>query len=128
MTGTYGHTHFSAGLKQPPALIFYLGFSSCNILTFTTTLSAQESPRAGVLITGFGLCTGRQTAGLAAAILRTSNKNIFAAGDIGSPFHFTHAAEALGRIALQNALFFGRNRASDLVIPWCTYTSPEIEC
>jgi pyruvate/2-oxoglutarate dehydrogenase complex dihydrolipoamide dehydrogenase (E3) component len=58
--------------------------------------------------------------------LRTSNKNIFAAGDIGSPFHFTHTAEAMGRIALQNALFFGRKRASDLVIPWCTYTSPEI--
>src|SRR5438270_6593168 len=58
--------------------------------------------------------------------LRTSNKNIFAAGDIGSPFHFTHTAEALGRIALQNALFFGRKRASDLVIPWCTYTSPEV--
>jgi pyruvate/2-oxoglutarate dehydrogenase complex dihydrolipoamide dehydrogenase (E3) component len=58
--------------------------------------------------------------------LRTSNKDIFTAGDIGSPFHFTHTAEALGRIALQNALFFGRKRASDLVIPWCTYTSPEI--
>jgi pyruvate/2-oxoglutarate dehydrogenase complex dihydrolipoamide dehydrogenase (E3) component len=58
--------------------------------------------------------------------LRTSNKNIFTAGDIGSLFHFTHTAEALGRIALQNALFFGRKRASDLVIPWCTYTSPEI--
>ena len=58
--------------------------------------------------------------------LRTSNKSIFAAGDIGSPFHFTHAAEALGRIALQNALFFGRKRTSKLVIPWCTYTDPEI--
>jgi pyruvate/2-oxoglutarate dehydrogenase complex dihydrolipoamide dehydrogenase (E3) component len=58
--------------------------------------------------------------------LRTSNKNILAAGDIGSRYHFTHAAEALGRIALQNALFFGRKRASDLVIPWCTYTNPEI--
>jgi len=58
--------------------------------------------------------------------LRTSNKSIFAAGDIGSPFHFTHAAEALGRVALQNALFFGRKQASDLVIPWCTYTDPEI--
>jgi pyruvate/2-oxoglutarate dehydrogenase complex dihydrolipoamide dehydrogenase (E3) component len=58
--------------------------------------------------------------------LRTSNKNILAAGDIGSRFHFTQAAEALGRIALQNALFFGRKRASDLVIPWCTYTNPEI--
>ncbi len=58
--------------------------------------------------------------------LCTSNTSIFTAGDIGSPFHFTHTAEALGRIALQNALFFGRKRASDLVIPWCTYTSPEI--
>jgi len=58
--------------------------------------------------------------------LRTSNRSIFAAGDIGSRYHFTHAAEALGRIALQNALFFGRKRASDLVVPWCTYTDPEI--
>lgn len=58
--------------------------------------------------------------------LRTSNRSIFAAGDIGSHYHFTHAAEALGRIALQNALFFGRKRASDLVVPWCTYTDPEI--
>lgn len=58
--------------------------------------------------------------------LRTSNGSIFAAGDIGSRYHFTHAAEALGRIALQNALFFGRKQAADLVIPWCTYTDPEI--
>lgn len=58
--------------------------------------------------------------------LRTSNHSVFAAGDISSRYHFTHAAEALGRIALQNALFFGRKRASNLVIPWCTYTDPEI--
>ena len=58
--------------------------------------------------------------------LRTSNPNIYAAGDIASRYQFTHAAEALGRIALQNALFFGHKRASDLVIPWCTYTDPEI--
>lgn len=58
--------------------------------------------------------------------LRTSNHDIFAAGDVASRYQFTHAAEALGRIALQNALFFGRKRASDLVIPWCTYSDPEI--
>ncbi len=58
--------------------------------------------------------------------LRTSNPNIYSAGDISSWFQFTHAAEALGRIALQNALFFGRKRASDLIIPWCTYTDPEV--
>jgi pyruvate/2-oxoglutarate dehydrogenase complex dihydrolipoamide dehydrogenase (E3) component len=58
--------------------------------------------------------------------LRTSNADIYAAGDISSRFQFTHAAEALARIAVQNALFFGRKKASRLVIPWCTYTDPEI--
>jgi pyruvate/2-oxoglutarate dehydrogenase complex dihydrolipoamide dehydrogenase (E3) component len=58
--------------------------------------------------------------------LRSTNSNIYAAGDICSPFKFTHAAEAMARIALQNALFFGRKKASDLVIPWTTYTDPEV--
>jgi pyruvate/2-oxoglutarate dehydrogenase complex dihydrolipoamide dehydrogenase (E3) component len=58
--------------------------------------------------------------------LRTSNKRIFAVRDIASRYKFTHAADALARIAIQNALFFGRKKASALVIPWCTYTSPEV--
>ena len=58
--------------------------------------------------------------------LRTTNPRIFAAGDICSPYQFTHAADFMARIVIQNALFFGRARASRLVIPWCTYTSPEI--
>jgi pyruvate/2-oxoglutarate dehydrogenase complex dihydrolipoamide dehydrogenase (E3) component len=58
--------------------------------------------------------------------LRTSNRRIFAAGDVCSTFKFTHAADALARIVIQNALFFGRKRASALVIPWCTYTDPEV--
>src|SRR5262249_26202819 len=39
---------------------------------------------------------------------------------------FTHAADAMARIVIQNALFFGRAKASALTIPWCTYTDPEI--
>jgi pyruvate/2-oxoglutarate dehydrogenase complex dihydrolipoamide dehydrogenase (E3) component len=58
--------------------------------------------------------------------LRTSNPRVYAAGDICSRFKFTHAADALARVALQNALFFGRKKASALVIPWCTYTGPEV--
>ncbi len=58
--------------------------------------------------------------------LRTSNRRIFAAGDVCSRFKFTHAADALARIVIRNALFFGRARASALVIPWCTYTDPEV--
>jgi len=58
--------------------------------------------------------------------LRTSNKRIFAAGDICSPFQFTHAADFMARNVIRNALFFGRAKTSSLVIPWCTYTSPEV--
>jgi pyruvate/2-oxoglutarate dehydrogenase complex dihydrolipoamide dehydrogenase (E3) component len=58
--------------------------------------------------------------------LQTTNGRIFAAGDICSRFQFTHTADAMARIAIQNALFFGRARASALVIPWCTYTDPEV--
>src|SRR5205807_1716797 len=58
--------------------------------------------------------------------LQTSNPRIFAAGDVCSRFKFTHAADALARIAVQNALFYGRAKASALVIPWCTFTDPEI--
>jgi pyruvate/2-oxoglutarate dehydrogenase complex dihydrolipoamide dehydrogenase (E3) component len=58
--------------------------------------------------------------------LRTSNRRIFACGDVASPFQFTHVADAQARIVLQNALFFGRAKASALTVPWCTYTTPEI--
>jgi pyruvate/2-oxoglutarate dehydrogenase complex dihydrolipoamide dehydrogenase (E3) component len=58
--------------------------------------------------------------------LRTSNPSVFAAGDVCSPFKFTHAADAAARLVIRNALFFGRARASALVIPWCTFTDPEV--
>jgi pyruvate/2-oxoglutarate dehydrogenase complex dihydrolipoamide dehydrogenase (E3) component len=58
--------------------------------------------------------------------LQTSNPRVYAAGDVCSRYKFTHAADALARVALQNALFFGRKKASALVIPWCTYTDPEV--
>jgi pyruvate/2-oxoglutarate dehydrogenase complex dihydrolipoamide dehydrogenase (E3) component len=58
--------------------------------------------------------------------LQTTNPRIYAAGDICSKYKFTHAADAMARIVIQNALFLGRARASALTIPWCTYTDPEI--
>lgn len=57
---------------------------------------------------------------------QTTNRNIFAAGDVCSNFKFTHAADITARVAVQNALFFRRTRESSLTIPWCTYTEPEI--
>jgi len=58
--------------------------------------------------------------------MRTTNARIYAAGDICSPYQFTHAADFMARIVIQNALFHGRGKSSKLTIPWCTYTAPEI--
>lgn len=59
--------------------------------------------------------------------LRTSNPRIFAAGDVIGQWQFTHTADAMARIVLRNALFpLGRARVSDLVVPWCTFTDPEL--
>lgn len=62
--------------------------------------------------------------------LQTSNPKIYAAGDICMNWKFTHAADAAARIVIKNALFspfgLGRSQLSSLVIPWTTYTAPEI--
>jgi len=58
--------------------------------------------------------------------LRTSKKHIFAAGDCCSEFKFTHVADFMARIVIRNALFFGSDKFSNLLIPWVTYTDPEV--
>ena len=58
--------------------------------------------------------------------LRTTNRRIFAAGDCCMHWKFTHAADAAAKLVVRNALFFGRDKLSNLVMPWCTYTDPEI--
>ena len=74
-----------------------------------------SDPRVGVTVDDF---------------LATSNPRIYAAGDVCSAYKFTHSADFLARIVVQNALFalgpFGRRRASTLTIPWCTYSDPEL--
>ena len=60
------------------------------------------------------------------ARLRTTNKRIFAAGDVCSRLAFTHNADAQARIVVQNALFAPTARTRGLVVPQCTYTDPEV--
>jgi pyruvate/2-oxoglutarate dehydrogenase complex dihydrolipoamide dehydrogenase (E3) component len=58
--------------------------------------------------------------------LRTTNRRIYAAGDVVGGQQFTHLADAHARIVIRNALFPGSAKASALTIPWCTFTDPEI--
>lgn len=61
------------------------------------------------------------------ARLATSARGIWAVGDVTGRFPFTHAADAMGRIAAANALGrVGRHRFQADAIPWVTYTSPEV--
>ncbi len=58
--------------------------------------------------------------------LQTTNPDIFAVGDVASKYQFTHMADFMARLVIKNALFFGRDKVSDLLIPWATYTEPEV--
>jgi pyruvate/2-oxoglutarate dehydrogenase complex dihydrolipoamide dehydrogenase (E3) component len=63
--------------------------------------------------------------------LQTTHPRIYAAGDICSRYKFTHAADAMAQIVIQNALFphplgLGYASMESLIMPWCTFTEPEI--
>jgi pyruvate/2-oxoglutarate dehydrogenase complex dihydrolipoamide dehydrogenase (E3) component len=58
--------------------------------------------------------------------LRTTNRRIFAAGDVCSVERSVHRARAHGRQIVANALFFGRDRVSTLPSPLCLCTDPAV--
>lgn len=59
--------------------------------------------------------------------LQTNNNKIYAVGDVCCKYKFTHIADATAKIAFRNAMIpLARYKLSSLVVPWCTYTSPEI--
>jgi len=58
--------------------------------------------------------------------LRTSHKNIFAPGDVNGAFQFTHAAGYEGGIVVTNAVFHLPRKTDYTLMPWCTYTDPEL--
>ena len=58
--------------------------------------------------------------------LRTTNRRIYAAGDVCSALPFTHNADAQARIVVRNALFAPTASTRALVVPQCTYTDPEV--
>lgn len=60
------------------------------------------------------------------ARLRTSNKRIFAAGDVIGGYQFTHMANYHAGIVLRNALFRLPAKSAPKALPWVTYTDPEL--
>jgi len=75
------------------------------------TAGVESDPRRGIVVDDY---------------LRTANPRIYAAGDVCMDWKFTHAADAAAKIVVQNALFLRTQKLSSLVMPWCTYTDPEV--
>lgn len=59
--------------------------------------------------------------------LQTSHKTIYACGDVAGPYQFTHTAALQAWHCAVNALFKPiKFRVDYRVIPWCTFTDPEV--
>jgi pyruvate/2-oxoglutarate dehydrogenase complex dihydrolipoamide dehydrogenase (E3) component len=60
------------------------------------------------------------------ARLRSSNKKVFAIGDVAGGFQFTHVAGYHAGVVIKNALFRLPAKADHSTVPWVTYTTPEL--
>ncbi|MHA1108964.1 MAG: dihydrolipoyl dehydrogenase family protein, partial [Alphaproteobacteria bacterium] len=60
------------------------------------------------------------------ARLRSSNKRVFAIGDVAGGYQFTHVASYHGGIVLRNALFWLPAKANHDAVPWVTFSDPEL--
>ncbi|MGV8951295.1 MAG: mercuric reductase [Cypionkella sp.] len=100
--------------------------------TFTITVDevltgVGRTPRiAGLNLDAAGIITNPEAGIKVDDFMRTTNRRVYAAGDVCGGYMFTHVANAAARLAVRNALFFGRGRFSSLTIPWCTFTDPAI--
>jgi len=79
----------------------------------------------GLALDAAGIAMGQ--AGIAVdARMRTTNRKIFAIGDVAGSYQFTHLASYHAGIVIRNALFRLPAKASTAALPWVTYTDPEL--
>ena len=81
-------------------------------------LEGLELDRAGVRVTDGAVSVD--------AAMRTSARNIWAAGDVTGGLQFTHVADQQAKAVLRNALLPGSSKVRYDNVPWVTYTDPEI--
>jgi pyruvate/2-oxoglutarate dehydrogenase complex dihydrolipoamide dehydrogenase (E3) component len=72
----------------------------------------------GVAYTPVGITTDKR--------LRTSNRRVYAIGDVAGRAQFTHIAAYHAGIVIRNILFKLPARVNEAIHPWVTYTDPEL--
>jgi pyruvate/2-oxoglutarate dehydrogenase complex dihydrolipoamide dehydrogenase (E3) component len=105
-------THLSEGAKSIPfdRLLVAIGRSP--------NVTGLDLEKAGVRFSAKGIEVD--------PYLRTSAPHIYACGDVVGPYQFTHTADFQARLILRNALFPFRSKVNYRVVPWCTFTDPEV--
>ena len=81
-------------------------------------ISGLQLEKAGVEFTPRGLTVNDK--------LQTTTSNIYACGDVVPPYQFTHVAEYEAIIATQNAFLPVKRKVNYNLVPWCTFTDPEL--
>jgi pyruvate/2-oxoglutarate dehydrogenase complex dihydrolipoamide dehydrogenase (E3) component len=126
---------------------FYLGAAiervarvgGCKAVTIKTAAGESVDLQADTILVALGRAVnvgglGLEAAGVAAERtgigvderLRTSQKHIYAAGDVNGGYQFTHAAGYEGGLVVSNAVFHLPRKVDYTWLPWCTYTDPEL--
>jgi len=82
------------------------------------TVAGLDLERAGVLYSEQGIPVDDH--------LRTNVKNIYAAGDVVGGYQFTHFAGWQAFQAVRNAMLPGHNSGFTDLVPWVTFTDPEV--
>jgi pyruvate/2-oxoglutarate dehydrogenase complex dihydrolipoamide dehydrogenase (E3) component len=84
----------------------------------TPNIEGLKLENAGVVSTCQGVSVDER--------LRTSQKHIYAGGDVIGRYLYTHAAGYEGGIIVSNAAFHLPRKADYSLLPWCTYCDPEL--
>ena len=121
------HSQVQRVKKRGAEKVLYLDKNNEGIVADEILVGIGRTP----VVEGLGLEKGGVAYDLQKGIttndyLQTSNPNIYAAGDVSSSYKFTHVSKELAKLAVINALHGNREKKNSLIIPWCTYTDPEI--
>ena len=113
---------------RPPVTVCARVQGEPRIYEFDALLTAtgRKPAVAGLGLDNVGVAFDERTGIHVDDRLQTSNPNVFAVGDVATRYQFTHMADFMARLVVRNALFFGRDKFSGLLIPWATYTEPEV--
>ena len=113
--------------KAPITLVYQRNGAEYSLEVDALLIATGRKPN----VSGIGLEAAGVEYDLRAGIkvndnLQTTNRNIYAVGDVATHYQFTHVADFMARIVVRNAVAFGREKFSNLLIPWATYTDPEV--